>query len=379
MNFLDDSKFPGLYIHIPFCRSKCLYCNFFSVTSLSGIPGFLEALFAEMEMYRHAFARFDTLYIGGGTPSILDIKEMEALIARIHQCFTIAGDSEITVEVNPADIDLRYLKFMKNLGINRLNIGVQSLDENILKFLGRRHSPEQGKSAIEDARGAGFDNIGVDLVYGVPGQSMGSWMSALQEILLIDVEHVSCYQLTLETGTVLKNRHDAGEFAMPGEDLQIDFFLNTSEALEAAGYIHYEVSNFAKNMDRESRHNQKYWDQTPYLGLGPAAHSFRDNRRWWNLASVNDYIQHIKDGTIPIDGCETLTPEELCLEGLFLGLRTKRGVNMEDFLKKHPAHNWEEKRAFLAKLEEEGLIEIKNGFVRPTRQGLAVADSLALI
>jgi oxygen-independent coproporphyrinogen-3 oxidase len=149
--------------------------------------------------------------------------------------------------------------------------------------------------------------------------------------------------------------------------------------LEAAGYIHYEVSNFARGMDRASRHNQKYWDQTPYLGLGPAAHSFRDNRRWWNLASVNGYIQHIKDGTMPIDGCETLTPEELCLEGLFLGLRTKRGINMEVFLNKHPTHNWEEKRKFLAKLEDEGLIEIKDGHMRPTRRGLAVADSLALI
>jgi oxygen-independent coproporphyrinogen-3 oxidase len=372
-------KSPGLYIHIPFCRSKCLYCNFFSVTSLSGKPGFLEALFTEMEMYRDAFARFDTLYIGGGTPSVLDIKEMEALVANIRQCFTIAGDAEITVEVNPADIEFRHLKFMKNLGINRLNIGVQSLDENILIFLGRRHSPEQGKSAIEDARRAGFDNIGIDLVYGVPGQSMESWLSTLQTILSTGVEHLSCYQLTLETGTVLKNRYDAGEFTMPDEALQIDFFLNTSEALEAAGYIHYEVSNFSKGMEHASRHNQKYWDQTPYLGLGPSAHSFQNNKRWWNLASVNGYIQHIKDGSMPIDGCETLTPEELCFEGLFLGLRTKQGINMEDFSKKHPTHKWEGKREILAKLDGEGLIEIKDGFVIPTRRGLAVADSLALM
>jgi len=336
-------------------------------------------MFTEMEMCRHVFPRFDTIYIGGGSPSILDIKEMEALFARIHQCFTITGDAEITVEVNPADVDFRYLKFMKNMGINRLNIGVQSLDENVLKFLGRRHSPEQGKSAVEEARTAGFNNIGIDLVYAVPGQDMESWMSTVKTILSTDVEHLSCYQLTLETGTALKNRHDAGEFAMPSEALQIDFFLNTSEMMEAAGYIHYEVSNFAKSMNHASRHNQKYWDQTPYLGLGPAAHSFRDNRRWWNLASVNDYIQHIKNSEKPIGGCETLTPEELCLEGLFLGLRTKRGINIEDFSKKHPTHNWEEKRKILEKLEDEGLIEIKDGLVRPTRQGLAVADSLALI
>jgi oxygen-independent coproporphyrinogen-3 oxidase len=332
-----------------------------------------------MDMYRHTFTRFDTVYIGGGTPSVLGIGEMEDLLARTRLCFTITEDAEITMEVNPADVDLYYLKFMKHLGINRLNIGVQSLDENILKFLGRRHSPGQGESAIKEAREAGFDNIGIDLVYAVPGQDMKSWMNTVKAILSIDVEHISCYQLSLETGTALKSRHNAGEFAMPDENLQIDFFLNTSEMLDSAGYIHYEVSNFAKSMDLASRHNQKYWDQTSYLGLGPAAHSFRDKRRWWNHASVESYIWHTKEGNPPVHVSETLNPEELCLEGFFLGLRTKRGIPMEDFSKKHPTHNWEEKREILEKLQEEGLVEIKDGYLRPTRRGLAVADSLALI
>lgn len=372
-------KFPGLYIHIPFCRSKCPYCSFFSITSLAEKPAFFTALFREMDMYRHTFTRFDTVYIGGGTPSVLGIGEMADLLARTRLCFTITEDAEITMEVNPADVDLYYLKFMKHLGINRLNIGVQSLDENILKFLGRRHSPGQGESAIEEAREAGFDNIGIDLVYAVPGQDMKSWMNTIKAILSIDVEHISCYQLSLETGTALKSRHNAGEFAMPDENLQIDFFLNTSDMLDSAGYIHYEVSNFAKSMNLASRHNQKYWDQTPYLGLGPAAHSFRDKRRWWNHASVESYIWHTQEGNPPVHVSETLNPEELCLEGFFLGLRTKRGIPMEDFSKKHPTHNWEEKRKILEKLQEEGLVEIKDGYLRPTRRGLAVADSLALM
>ena len=370
---------PGLYIHIPFCRSKCPYCSFFSVTALMEKPGFLATLFREMDMYRDAFTRFDTVYIGGGTPSVLTEKEAEELLIRIRRCFSITEDAEITIEVNPADIDLRYLKSLNHSGINRLNIGVQSLDANILKFLGRRHSPVQGIAAIEAAREAGFRNIGIDLVYAVPGQDMESWMNTLEAILAFDVEHLSCYQLSLETGTFLKSRHLAGEFAMPGEDVQLEFFLNTSGILESAGYIHYEVSNFAKSMALASRHNKKYWDQSPYLGLGPSAHSFRENQRWWNYASVERYIQDIEDGKQPVESSETLSPEQLCLEAFFLGLRTKQGIHMEDFLRKHTCHDWTDKKEILAKLEKEGLVEIVDGYLRPSRHGLAVADSLALI
>ncbi len=372
-------KLPGLYVHIPFCRSKCPYCNFFSITSLTEKPGFFLALFREMDMYRHVFTHFDTVYIGGGTPSVLGMGEMEELLSRIRRCFTITGDAEITMEVNPADVDLHYLKSLKHLGINRLNIGIQSLDENILKFLGRRHSPEQGVSAIEEAREAGFSNVGIDLVYAVPGQDLKSWMKSLKATISMDVEHVSCYQLSLETGTAMKGRHLSGEFAMPDDDLQRDFFINTSAMLETAGYVHYEVSNFAKSMELASRHNQKYWDHTPYLGLGPSAHSFRENRRWWNRSSVERYIQEAHEGKQPVEFMETLNPDQLCLEGLFLGLRTREGIHMQNFSKKHPSHNWAEKREILAKLKEEGLIEVEDGYLRPTRQGLAVADSLALI
>lgn len=379
MESLINNSLPGLYIHIPFCRTKCHYCSFFSVTSLTEKPAFFAALFKEMDMYREAFSRFDTIYVGGGTPSVLIVKEVGELLTWLRQCFTIADDAEITMEVNPADVDLHYLKSLHHLGISRLNMGIQSLDESILKFLGRRHSPEQGISAIEAAKEAGFGNIGIDLVYAVPGQDMESWIDTLRGVTSFDIAHLSCYQLSLEPQTSLNSRHIAGEFVMPDEDMQLAFFLNTSSMLESAGYIHYEVSNFAKSMALASRHNQKYWDQTPYLGLGPAAHSFLGNRRWWNHASVERYIQDAATGKSPVDSLETLSREQLCLEALFLGLRTRKGIHMEGFSKKYPCLDWTGKREILAKLEKDGFVEIVDGYLRPTRQGLAVADSLALI
>jgi len=330
-------------------------------------------------MYRDAFDRFDSIYIGGGTPSVLTAQEVEKLLARVRQCFRITEDAEITIEVNPADVNLNYLTSLNLMGISRINIGIQSLDENILRFIGRRHSVAQGRSAIEAAREAGFINIGIDLVYSIPGQDVKSWMNIVEIIVSYDVQHLSCYQLNLEPGTPMRDRHAAGEFDMPDEEMQIEFFLNTSLRLESAGYVHYEVSNFAKSMALASRHNQKYWDHTPFLGLGPAAHSFQGNRRWSNHASIERYVQDSKGSRLPIELLETLSQEQLCLEALFLGLRTKRGIYMDDFSRKYTFYDLFEKKNILTKLEEGGFIEIVDGYLRPNRKGLAVADSLALI
>ena len=273
-----DSKIPGLYIHIPFCSTKCGYCNFYSVTSLSSIPDFLEALGREMEMVLGEFGPFDTVYIGGGTPSILSLNEMENLLARIRRNFALLSDVEMTMEANPADLDLSLLRGLRNLGVNRINIGIQSFDQKILNILGRRHSSIEAISAIETARKAGFENIGLDLIYGAPGQDIRSWLDTLSQALAFDPEHLSCYQLTLESKTPLGKRYEQREFSLPGEELEYDFFIKTAESLEGVGYIHYEVSNFARDIALISRHNQKYWDHTPYLGLGPAAHSFSGHR-----------------------------------------------------------------------------------------------------
>jgi len=378
-----DSKIPGLYIHIPFCLSKCHYCDFYSLTSISAIPAFLEALFKEMEMYCNRFNPFDTVYIGGGTPSALSPQQMEDILMSVQKNFDLISNPEITpeitVETNPADLDRSFLESMREIGINRINIGVQSFDEKVLDFLGRRHSAKQAISAIEASRKAGFCNIGLDLIYGVPEQGIDSWLDTLKQAVAFSPEHISCYQLTLETKTPLGMRYQAGEFSLPGEELQHEFFMKTSELLEDAGYIHYEVSNFALGTKFTSRHNQKYWDHSPYLGLGPSAHSFQYNRRWWNHRSLDQYLAAINAGNLPIEETEILMIEQLRLEALYLGLRTKKGVSLQDLKNRYDYDLFTEKKEMLDKLQEEGLISIQNGYLYPTQTGLAVADSLSLI
>ncbi|MGA2468167.1 MAG: radical SAM family heme chaperone HemW [Thermodesulfobacteriota bacterium] len=374
-----DSKIPGLYIHIPFCLSKCHYCDFYSLTSISAVPDFLDALFKEMEMYRPRFHPFDTVYIGGGTPSLLSPQQLEQILTNIREKFNLSSKPEITIEANPADLNRSYLESIREIGINRINIGVQSFDHKVLDFLGRRHSLKQAISAIEASKKAGFRNMGLDLIYGVPEQDIESWLDTLKQAVAFSPEHLSCYQLTLETKTPLGKRYQAGEFSIPGEELQYEFFMKTSEFLEDAGYNHYEVSNFARGKEYTSRHNQKYWDHSPFLGLGPSAHSFQCNQRWWNHHSLDQYLATINAGNLPVGETETLTIEQLRLEALYLGLRTKKGIFLQDFKNQYHYDLFTEKKEILAKLEEEGFISIQDGYLYPTQTGLAVADSLSLI
>ena len=374
-----NEKIPGLYIHIPFCLSKCPYCDFYSITSISAVSDFLDALFKEMEMYCNRFNPFDTVYIGGGTPSLLSSKQLENILTKVRENFDLLPDSEITIEANPADLNQSFLESIREIGINRINIGVQSFDENVLGFLGRRHSIKQAISAIEASRRAGFHNIGLDLIYGVPEQNIDLWLDTLRQTIVFSPEHLSCYQLTLEAKTPLGIRCQAGEFSVPGEELQYEFFMKTSEFLRDAGYIHYEVSNFARGIEHTSRHNQKYWDHSPFLGLGPSAHSFYGNQRWWNHRSLDQYFNAINGGNLPIEGKEILTMEQLQLEALYLGLRTKRGVCLEEFKNQYDYDLFIEKKKLLVKLEEEGFISIEDGYLYPTQRGFAIADSLSLI
>lgn len=376
---MNLEKTPGLYIHIPFCLSKCPYCDFYSSTSISAVPDFLNGLSKEMEMVRNRFDPFDTVYIGGGTPSLLSSKQLENILIRVRKNFDLISNTEITIETNPADLDRSFLESIREIGINRINIGVQSFDENVLGFLGRRHFIKQAISAIEASRRAGFNNIGLDLIYGVPDQNIDLWLDTLRQTIVFSPEHLSCYQLTLEAKTPLGIKCQAGEFYVPGEELQYEFFMKTSEFLRDAGYIHYEVSNFARGIEHTSRHNQKYWDHSPFLGLGPSAHSFYGNQRWWNHRSLDQYFNAINGGNLPIEGKEILTMEQLQLEALYLGLRTKRGVCLEEFKNQYDYDLFIEKKKLLVKLEEEGFISIEDGYLYPTQRGFAIADSLSLI
>ena len=376
---IGNRKIAGLYLHIPFCRTKCPYCPFYSETNLSLVADFLKALFQEMEMTRDQFHPLDTIYLGGGTPSVLSSHQIQAILERIRHNFQLTADVEITLEANPADLDSSYLQSLRQSGVHRLNVGIQSFDAETLIFLGRRHSAEQAISSIVTAQEAGFDHIGIDLIYGAPKQGMESWLNTLAQALDFAPKHISCYQLTVEANTPLAIRKQREEFTLPPEDLQYDFFMKTSAILEAAGYIHYEVSNFARGMKYASKHNQKYWNHTPYLGLGPSAHSFKGNHRWWNHRSLDRYIADLRTAKAPVQSGETLNGEQLGFEAFFLALRTNSGLHLKNFSEQYQHDLLAEKGPTLAKLLEGGYLIIQDGMLRPTRSGLAIADRLALI
>jgi oxygen-independent coproporphyrinogen-3 oxidase len=369
---------PGLYIHVPFCETKCGYCDFFSVTSLSDIPEYIKAILEELSLYVNDYERFDSIYIGGGTPSLLACADLSHILNHARSTFTIDAGAEITLEANPADVQLHFLETQRQAGVNRLNLGIQSFDDQLLRFLERRHTPRQALNSIEQARTAGFDNIGVDLICGIPGQSLFSWRDTLHRALSFEPEHLSCYQLSLEADTPLGNRCKRGEFALPDEDGQMDFFMMTADILEDAGYLHYEVSNFARSDRFKSRHNQKYWRHIPYLGCGPAAHSFSGQKRWWNIRSFDKYILALREGRRPVEASEQLTLSQKRLETCFLGLRTGEGIPI-DYLSEQGDMPFSEKRGLLDELVRQELIVILDGFLKPTRRGMAVADRLALI
>ena len=367
-----NSYLPGLYIHIPFCKSRCPYCDFYSITDDTLISAFLDALDAEARLYQNQFPAFDSLFLGGGTPSLLTGPQFAALMEMMRRHFVLAADREITLEANPDDLTAHKLAFFQDQGINRLSLGVQSFDEAELRFLERRHTAAQTIQALSLIRAAGFTNLGLDLIYGLPGQSLEAWLNTLKTALSFAPEHLSCYQLTLTPETPMGRLAAAGQLNLPDEETQRQFFLLTANFLTAQGYLHYEVANFAREERYVCRHNLKYWTRTPYLGLGPAAHSFLAGRRWWNFSSVADYCSSLNAGAAPLAGSETLTPEQIRLETLYLGFRTREGVSLAAIMELPRG------AARLAELVQSGLVRVDRDRVIATADGLVVADRLPL-
>ncbi len=361
----------GLYLHVPFCRSKCPYCDFYSLASGSLIQDWLDGIVFEMEQYRGRFSPFDTIYFGGGTPSLLSESQLGALMEAIFQHFHMDPRSEITIETNPGDLTAGKVKTLKKLAFNRVNVGVQSFNEGALAFLGRRHGPGDAVEALSRLRSTGFENLGIDLIYGLPGQTMEHWLGTLAQALSFRPEHVSCYQLTIEKGTAFWCMKEKGSPMSMGEKKEREFFLGTSEFLAGRGYIHYEVSNFARSTKNICRHNEKYWHHVPYLGLGPSAHSFLGGRRWWNVRSVRNYCRALKSGGSPIAGQETLSREQMNLESVALGLRTLKGFDRAEIRGAAAKKNLED-------LGEMGFLTYDGTRVAPTREGFLFADHLPL-
>ncbi|HUJ69448.1 MAG TPA: radical SAM family heme chaperone HemW [Syntrophorhabdales bacterium] len=361
----------GLYVHVPFCLTKCVYCDFYSITQTDLIDEWLLAVEQEAALYGAGEALFNSLYIGGGTPSLLGEERLARLFEALHRHFTFSTDAEITAEANPDDATRSSLSFMKSLGVNRLSLGIQSFDDRELAFLKRRHDSAQARGSIGAAMDAGFSNIGLDLIYGLPDQTNKAWKATLEQAVSFRPAHVSCYLLTVEGEAPLAAMAREGKVSLPGEERLRSLFLLTSKLLESRGFIHYEVSNFAASEALTCRHNDKYWTHAPYLGLGPAAHSFDGRTRWWNVRSVAAYCEALKKGKSPVEDSETLTPEQLALERCYLGARTKRGISLADLPPgAAPA---------LRQLSKARLVRRLGDRLIPTTRGFLVADSLPVL
>ena len=374
---------PGLYIHVPFCVRKCRYCDFYSEARLEGISAYLSALQKEMARVASEVAfegELDTLYLGGGTPSILRPSQVEAIVDSAARFFPLAEDLEVTLETNPGTVDKTTLGDFKKAGVTRLNVGVQSLNDETLSFLGRLHTSQEAISVLEMARGVGFENIGADLIFGIPGQSEEEVLADVKGFLELLPEHLSCYMLTLEEGTPLEKAHRKGHFSMLDDALAGALFSAVSNALTQAGYLHYEVSNFARKEAFISRHNVKYWEETTTLGLGPSAHGYWREKglRWWNFRTLNDYVDALAQGGRPVAGQETLGDEERLTEALYLGLRRRQGVDLAGLGRRFDRDLLKRLKPTAGELVKQGLAELDEARLRLTRRGFALADGIVM-
>jgi len=374
------SDLAGIYIHIPFCISKCPYCSFFSITDLSFKEPFLQALNREINLSPGKHLKFDTLYIGGGTPSIIGSNSIAEIVNNTVSAFNFASDAEITLEANPATLNKKNLKHFKNSGVNRLSIGIQSFNQENLKFLGRIHSGKDAVSAVDLAHNAGFENISIDLIYGIPGQTKKTWLNDMQQGIDMHPTHISCYTLTFEAGTNMEKRLQRKKFS-PMPEAEICNLMNlTSDFLSAKGYLHYEISNYALvcgSYDYRSKHNEKYWSAVPYIGLGPSAHSFTEPVRYKNVSCVKKYIESLIKGRLPIEEKELLTRYQRMTEEVLLGFRKTDGFDMDIFNQKFKIIFSEKFYDQIKMLEKHNLLQIKKNRCRLTQKGMLYHNSIA--
>jgi oxygen-independent coproporphyrinogen-3 oxidase len=373
------SKLPGIYIHIPFCQSKCGYCDFFSITDHSRREDFISALRNEISLLSEMFQPqqpFDTIYFGGGTPSLLTGAELASIIDALHSAFSIANNCETTLEANPVSADIQNLRDYRSLGVNRISLGAQSFRDAELKRLGRLHSAAEANLAIKAARSAGFENMSLDLIFAAPEQSLSDWEYSLREAIARRPEHISAYNLTIEQGTpfhrLLLNR----EIRKPGEELELQFLQSAIRILRENGYAPYEISNYAVDPSRYSRHNCKYWDHTPYIGLGPSAHSFWDAQRHANVRSVAEYIARINEGHLARAFSETIDAKTMEFESILLSLRTYSGLDLSKFRQRFQRAFTDKYAGVVSHLTEDGLAEISDSHFCLTSRGMAISDSI---
>lgn len=366
----------GVYLHIPFCKSFCSYCDFYSITDNSGMVALVQALIDEAALRSRYLEgeRVDTVYFGGGTPSLLSIDQAGIILSAIRKNYNVAEDAEVTLEVNPDDVYEGYFRALKETGVNRISLGVQTWDEKRLRYLGRRHTADQSAKALDLVFSEGINNVSADLIYGIPGMTTADLRADLERTLAFPVTHLSAYHLTIEDGTRLGKLKKEGKLAEADEEISTSMFAMLGKICSEHGFIHYEISNFALE-GYISRHNSSYWRQVPYVGLGPSAHSFDRRSRQWNVSDVKKYIRSVSGGEVPFVR-EELDRLTIFNEYVMTSLRTMWGIDLayvEVFYDK-------ELHDYLVNLSDKyiryGLMKREKNTLVLTDQGKMISDNI---
>lgn len=363
----------GIYIHIPFCKSRCIYCGFYSTTLLDLRKKYINAVCREMELRKNYIREpFSTIYLGGGTPSLLDEAELTKLFLYINNVYDVDRNAEITMECNPDDITPKFTNMLSRLPINRVSMGAQTFADSRLRLLHRRHNSDEVKHAVKLLREAGIKNISIDLMFGFPDESLSQWKEDISAALALNVEHISAYSLMYEEDTPLWKMLDTGKVKEIDEELSLTMFKELVCQLTDAGYEHYEISNFARPGYR-SRHNSNYWHQVPYIGLGAAAHSFDLNSRQWNVADLKLYIEEINNGIIPMER-EELDNDTTFNDIITTALRTSDGIDLNALETRLGKRYRNTLISAAGKHLEQGLLEIRHDRLRLTSEGIFISD-----
>lgn len=375
---------PGLYIHIPFCEHKCIYCDFYSIAPNGGrtkfdglVEQFLTALRTEITLRSQAgeyAAEFSSIFVGGGTPSLLPPSGIADILEALHSHFRVAPGAEITLETNPGTVDAEKLRSFRHAGVNRLSIGIQSFHDDELAFLSRIHSSEQARRCVGDAYRAGFDNVSMDLIFSLPSHTLERWESNLRQAVALHPTHLSCYSLIVEPNTPLATMVAAKQISPLPESVDAALYELTIQFLESEGFEQYEVSNFARP-GYKSRHNLTYWNHDEYLGFGPSAHSFWNGRRFWNVANIVRYTECLRQRQVPEAGSEQLTAEELMEEEIFLGLRSE-GIDLQGFRHRYGKDLVVENER-TNRFIQQNLMRIDRDRLRLTAKGFLLCDEIA--
>ena len=366
----------GIYIHIPFCKRRCIYCDFFSTTQSEKKSTYIHALCQELDMRKNYLEGEDieTIYLGGGTPSQLTQKELEEIFSSLYNIYKVKENAEITLEANPDDLTPEYIHMLRTLPINRISMGIQTFQEETLKLLHRRHTAQQAIEAVKHCREAGFQNISIDLMYGLPGETLETWKEDLQQAIALHPEHISAYHLIYEEGTALWKLREQNQVEEADEDLSVTLFKTLIEELTHAGYEHYEISNVCLP-GLHSRHISSYWTGKKYLGCGPSARSFNGTSRQWNVASLDKYIQSIQQGELDYE-IEELDIYTRYNDFVITTIRTHWGMSLSHLRSTYGENLYQYCLRMAKPHLEQGVLEIKEDTLKLTKEGIFISDGI---